>query len=97
MRDDVTNSFEKSGDGKVIEIESGQTIFKLDSHESNPIVRPQDIGLVWNENGESRIGDVFNGGAAVFGDKFIPLPRRQCGFSRGKFFDEQSGVVRIVL
>ena len=94
MRDDVTNSFEKSGDGEVVEIESGQTIFKLDSHESNPIVRPQDIGLVWDENGESMIGAVFNGGAEVFGDKVILLPRCHRGYRKGKFFDEKSGVER---
>jgi hypothetical protein len=33
------------GNGKVEEIESGQTIFILDSCEKNPVVKPQNIGL----------------------------------------------------
>ena len=69
------NFFENLGDGKVIEIESGDTIFKLDSYEKNPIVTPQDIGLTWKENGELKIGAIFNGGAELFEDRIILLPR----------------------
>ena len=88
------NSFETSGDGKVIEIESGEIIFKLDSHKTNPIIKPQDIGLAWDENGESRIGAVFNGGAEFFEDKVILLPRCQRGYRKGKSFDEKLGIER---
>lgn len=37
--------FEKLGEGKIVRIESGETIFKLDSYEKNPIVSPQDPEL----------------------------------------------------
>jgi len=87
-------AFEKLGDGKVIEIESGETIFKLDSYEKNPIIKPQDIGLTWEENGESKIGAVFNGGAEFFEDKIILLPRCHRDYKKGKFFDEKLGMER---
>lgn len=88
------NSSEKTGDGKVVEIETGETIFKLDSHEKNPIVTPREIGLTWDENGESNVGAVFNGGAEVFEDKIILLPRCHRDYRKNKFFDEESGAER---
>ncbi len=84
-------SFENLGDGKVIEIESGETIFRLDSHEKNPIVKPQEIGLTWKENGKLRIGAVLNGGAEFFEDQVILLPRCHRNYRKGKFFDERLG------
>ncbi len=57
------------GNGKVEKIESGQTIFILDSYEKNPVVKPQDIGLTWYDNGELKTGAVFNGGAEYFEDR----------------------------
>ena len=85
------NIFENLGDGKIMEIESGETIFGLDSHEKNPIVKPQDIGLTWKENGELKIGAVFNGGAEFFEDQVILLPRCHRNYRKGKFFDERLG------
>ena len=85
------NPFKSLGDGKVIEIESGKTIFALDSHEKNPIVRPQMLGLTWREKGELKIGAVFNGGAGFFGDKTILLPRCHRNYRKGRFFDERLG------
>ncbi len=85
------NFFENSGDGKVMEIESGETIFKLDSHEKNPVVKPQDIGLTWKENGELKIGAVFNCGAEYFEDQVILFPRCHKNYRKGKFFDERLG------
>ncbi len=85
---------EKLGEGKVIEIESGETIFKLDSYEKNPIVKPQDVGLTWHENGELKIGAVFNGGAEFFEDKIILLPRCHRHYRKGKFFDRKLGIER---
>jgi len=85
------NLFENLGNGKVIEIESGETIFRLDSHEENPVVKPQDIGLTWKENGELRIGAVFNCGAEFFEDQVILLPRCHNNYQKGKFFDEKMG------
>jgi predicted GH43/DUF377 family glycosyl hydrolase len=91
VRGDKMISFENLGDGKVIEIESGETIFRLDSHEKNPIVKPQEIGLTWKENGEIKIGAVFNGGAEFFEDQVILLPRCHRNYRKGKFFDERLG------
>ncbi|MEE8167448.1 MAG: hypothetical protein V3T58_01080 [Candidatus Hydrothermarchaeales archaeon] len=91
------NTLEELGDGKVIEIESGATIFKLESDEKNPIVRPQDLGLTWNENGESKIGAVFNGGAEFFENKVILLPRCHRDYRKGEFFDEKLGIERTCL
>ena len=85
------NIFENLGDGKVMEIEPGETIFRLDSHQKNPIVKPQDIGLTWKENGELKIGAVFNGGAGFFEDQVILLPRCHRNYRKGKFFDKMLG------
>ena len=82
------NSFEKLGDGVVLRTESGETIFKLDSYENNPIVRPQDIGLTWDDSGEARTGAVFNGGAECFKDGVILLPRCHRNYRKGTFFDQ---------
>jgi predicted GH43/DUF377 family glycosyl hydrolase len=79
------------GDGKVIETESGDVIFRLDSHEENPIVKPQDIGLTWKDGDELKIGAVFNCGAEVFEDQIILLPRCHRNYQEGKFFDEKLG------
>lgn len=85
------NSFKNLGDGRVIETESGEAIFKLDSYEKNPIVKPQDIGLTWTENDKVKIGAVFNGGAEFFKNKVILLPRCHKNYRKGKFFDERLG------
>jgi len=85
------NFSENFGDGKVIEIESGETIFILDSYEKNPIVTPQDVGLTWKENGELKIGAIFNGGAEFFEDRIILLPRCHRNYRKGKFFDKKLG------
>ena len=85
------NIFENLGDGKVMEIEPGETLFRLDSHQKNPIVKPQDIGLTWKENGELKVGAVFNGGAGFFEDQVILLPRCHRNYRKGKFFDKMLG------
>ena len=82
------------GDGEVMETESGKTIFKFDSYKKNPIVKPQDIGLTWKENGELKIGAVFNGGAEFFEDCVILLPRCHRNYRKGTFFDEKLGLER---
>jgi len=91
------NSFNTLGDGKVIALESGETIFRLDSHEKNPVVRPQDLGLTWRENGEMKIGAVFNGGAGFFGEEIILLPRCHRNYRKGKFLEERFGRERVCL
>jgi predicted GH43/DUF377 family glycosyl hydrolase len=82
-------SIDNLGDGQVMKIGSGETVFRLDSYEKNPIVKPQDIGLTWKENGESKIGAVFNCGAEFFEDQVILLPRCHKNYQKGKFFDER--------
>ena len=84
-------------DGKIMKIESGETLFKLDPCENNPIVSPQGLGLTWHENGELKIGAVFNGGAETFQDKIILMPRCQQGYRKGRFVDEKTGIERSCL
>ena len=90
----LDRSVQKLGDGETVLLDSGETIFKLDSLENNPIVKPQDIGLIWQENGELEIGAVFNGGAEVFQDKVILTPRCHQGYQKATFFDEKLGIER---
>ncbi|GAI76389.1 unnamed protein product, partial [marine sediment metagenome] len=42
-------TIQKLGDGEIILLDSGDTIFKMDSFIDNPVVKPQDLGLVWKE------------------------------------------------
>lgn len=79
------------GDGRVEELKSGQTIFVLDSYETNPIVKPRDIGLTWYDNEELKTGAVFNGGAEYIEDRVILLPRCHRNYRKAKFFDEKLG------
>ena len=65
--------FEELGDGKVVRIESGETIFKLDSYEKNPVVRPQEIALTWHEDGELKVGAVFNSDVSFQSIVFSPV------------------------
>ncbi len=66
MRTILDRSVQELGDGTVVLLDSGETVFKLDSFKGNPIIKPQDIGLTWHEDDELKIGAVFNGGAEVF-------------------------------
>jgi len=88
----LDKTVEKLGEGTTIRLDSGEVIFKLDAYPGNPIVRPRELGLVWREDGEERVGAVFNGGAEVLDDKIILLPRCHRGYRRGKFFDEKRGL-----
>jgi hypothetical protein len=56
MMSALDRSVQKLGDGETILLDSGKTIFKLDSFQNNPIVKPQDIGLTWQGNGELKVG-----------------------------------------
>ncbi|NQS98203.1 MAG: hypothetical protein HQ591_07105 [candidate division Zixibacteria bacterium] len=69
--------------------------FKLDSFENNPIVKPQDLGLTWHEDDELKIGAVFNGGACIFQDKVILMPRCHQGYKRVMYFND--GIERYYL
>jgi len=94
MNPSLDRAVEKLGSGETIQINSGETIFKLNSYEQNPVLKPQEIGLTWYENGERKIGAVFNGGAEVFHDKVILSPRCHQGYQKGTFFDETLGIER---
>jgi len=93
----LDQNIQKLGDSKIILLDSGDTIFKMDSFRENPIVKPQDLGLVWKEDGKLKIGAVLNAGAEIFQDKVILLPRCHQGYRKGRFFDEKLGIVRSYL
>ena len=90
----LDRSVQELGDGTVVLLDSGETVFMLDSFENNPIVKPQDLGLTWHENGGLKIGAVFNSGAEVFQDKVILTPRCHQGYQKSTFFDEKLGLER---
>ncbi len=79
------------GDGEFMWRGSGEVIFKLSSYQRNPVVKPQEIGLTWKEKGLAKIGAVFNGGAEIFQDKVILMPRCHQRYKKGTFFDERMG------
>lgn len=91
---ELDRTVQNLGEGIVVPLASGKVIFKLASYDENPIVQPQDIGLTWYENGEQKIGAVFNCGAAVFQNKVILMARCQKGYKKRTFFDEKLGIER---
>ncbi|MCH7760212.1 hypothetical protein IIA15_02255 [candidate division TA06 bacterium] len=93
----LDKSIQQLSNGSLITLDNGEHIFKLGSFEGNPIVKPQDIGLTWHEDGELKIGAVFNGGAEVFQDRVIVMPRCHQGYCEGRFVDPKTGIERICL
>lgn len=93
----LDDTIKELGDGRTILLGSGEVIFKLDSYEKNPIVKPQDIGLTWLEDKELKIGAVFNSGAEMFQDKVILMPRCHQQYQKGVFLDEKLGIKRYYL
>ena len=93
----LDKSIQQLSNGSVVTLDNGEHIFKLGSFEGNPIIKPQDIGLTWHENDELKIGAAFNGGAEVFQNKVILLPRCHQGYCEGKFVDPRTGIERICL
>jgi len=93
----LDQTVQKLGDGEIVLLKSGEAIFKMDSFKNNPIVKPQDLGLTWEEDDKLKIGAVFNGGAEVFQDKIILLPRCHQGYQRNKLFDKKRGIERSYL
>lgn len=90
MKIDIKNL----GDGTTTSIPSGEVIFKLNSYKENPILKPQDVGLVWYENGVKRVGAVFNGGGEIFSRKLILAPRCHKNYREATFLDEGTGIER---
>ena len=93
----LDRNIETLGEGTVVRLSSGDSLFRLDSCPDNPVVKPQDIGLTWHENGELKIGAVFNSGAELFQDRVILTPRCHQGYQKGTFFDEKLGIERYCL
>jgi len=94
MKAALDHSLQELEGGESIQIESGETIFRLSSYGDNPILKPQDLRLTWYDRGERKIGAVFNGGAEIFQDKVILMPRCHRGYRKGTFFDETLGTER---
>jgi len=93
----LDKSIQQLSNGSVVTLDNGEHIFKLGSFEGNPIIKPQDIGLTWHVDGELKIGAVFNGGAEVFQDRVMLMPRCHQGYFEGKFVDPGTGIERICL
>lgn len=93
----LDTSIAKLGEGTIVSLDSGEVVFKLAAFDNNPIVKPQDVGLTWRENGGLRVGAIFNGGAEVFQDKVIMMPRCHQKYKKGTFFDETLGIERSCL
>lgn len=83
----------KLGDGEVIH-SNGKTFFKLSSYVENPVLRPEDHGLTWFEDGLERKGAIFNPGAIIFGDKVILAPRVHKGYIRKSRYDPDRKIIR---
>ena len=90
-------SIQQLSSGSVVTLNSGEHIFKLCSFEGNPIIKPQDIGLTWHEDNELKIGAAFNGGAEMFQNRVILMPRCHQKYREGKFVDPRTGIERICL
>ena len=43
---DLKEFSKKIGEGKIVKSRSGKSIFKLENYSNNPILKPQDLGLV---------------------------------------------------
>jgi predicted GH43/DUF377 family glycosyl hydrolase len=97
MNSMLDSNLHRFGNGTFIRLNPDEYIFKLDSYPDNPIVKPQDLGLTWYEGKEFKIGAVFNGGAEIFEDKIILMPRCHKGYRKSKFFDERLGIERTSL
>jgi len=93
----LDKSIQQLSNGSVVTLDNGEHIFKLGSFKGNPIIKPQDISLTWHEDGELKIGSAFNGGAEVFQDRVIVMPRCHQGYSEGRFVDQRTGKERICL
>lgn len=82
------------GNGELIKMDSGEYIFKISSYKDNPIIKPQGVELVWEEEGNLKVGAVFNGGAEFFQDKIILMPRCHKGYKKEMFIDHRTGLER---
>jgi len=82
-----------SGDGEIIK-SGDEYLFKLSHFSKNPVVKPEDFGLVWEEDGVQKKGAIFNPGAERFYGKTMLLPRCHKNYRRIWFYDEEKGFER---
>lgn len=94
---EVKLNLDKFGGGEIVKFDGEYYMFKMDSFAGNPVVRPEELGLTWVENGEERVGAVFNGGAEIFDSKVILTPRCHKGYYKSEFFDSKIGIKRTIL
>jgi len=87
------NKLRKMGEGEIIR-KDNMILFKFSSSSNNPIVKPEDMGLTWVENGKVFKGAVFNGGAEIYRDRIILSPRCHKGYVRKSYFDREKGMTR---
>ncbi|MFX0208951.1 MAG: hypothetical protein ACFFDT_23405 [Candidatus Hodarchaeota archaeon] len=98
MMSALDRTVDKLGEGEILTLDSGETIFKLSSFKNNPIITPQNQGVTWIENGELKIGAVFNGGAEILqDDKIISMPRCPQRYQKRKVFDKMLGMKITIL
>ena len=81
------------GGGEILRTGEGY-IFKLSSFDGNPVVKPEEIGLVWKDGEGLKKGAVFNPGAEIFGDGIILLPRCHKNYRKKKFYDKKMKMER---
>jgi len=86
--------FDNLGDGEIISISPNRRLFKLSSFHSNPIIKPQDLGLRGHKQGDWWPGAVFNPGAEIFNNGIILTPRCHKDYTKVIFFDKQLGIER---
>jgi predicted GH43/DUF377 family glycosyl hydrolase len=82
------------GEGEIVKLSTGRYMFKLSAYPDNPIIHPEEFGLTWYENGKLVLGAIFNGGAEIFNNKVILMPRTHKHYRKTTFFDEKIGITR---
>ena len=93
----MKNIFETAknlGEGDIRTTSSGKKAFCLSDFAGNPIIKPKEIGLNWQSNGEEMVGAVFNGGAELIDNKIVILPRCQQNYGRESYVDPENGLLR---
>ncbi|MHA2362705.1 MAG: glycoside hydrolase family 130 protein [Candidatus Hodarchaeales archaeon] len=90
----LDKTFDSLEDGTVEVLGTGDVTFKLHSYDGNPILKPHNLQQIWYEQGKLRQGAIFNGGATIFEDKVILVPRAQKEYQRGRFFDESLNITK---
>jgi len=89
----IKETVHKLGEGLIRNIGEDK-LFILSSYSGNPIIRPEELGLKWVLNNKLYTGAVFNGGACIFKNKIILMPRCHKNYIRKSYYDEKIGIYR---